>query len=303
MADAAAAVAENGLGKPMPIRLSRIQRFDGQPRRFFNQAGLETLADSIMDDGQEQPVKVRTEPGTIGMFTLIDGERRWRAFRIIQKRTGKEPTVDAFIEVVKDLKDHFRKSTVANLHREDLTPLDTAAALARLQEDGESIQALTRLVGKSVSYVEGYLKLHTLPDEVKELMDPSRPKEQQLTVTQAIDIARGIPEQAAALRIAVAQEAIERSLGVMETRSLLEYRSGSGGYRAGGRFRKPSDDYKALTSFLGRTLAAATRLNYDVNIDNLYVHRDSEAEDREKDLKTIDAIIEKLQVMRREIVP
>ncbi|MEO6536694.1 MAG: ParB/RepB/Spo0J family partition protein [Candidatus Paceibacterota bacterium] len=302
MADAAQAVVDQSLGRPLPVRLSRIERFEGQPRVFFNQASLEDLADSIQADGQQVPVKISTKFGHPGHFVLIDGERRYRAFEIIQKRTGNEPLIDSFVEVVRDLKDHFRKSTIANLHREDLSPLDEAAALARLREDGETLAGLAKLRGRSTSYIDGYLRIHTLPDEVKALMDPNRPKETRLAITQAIDIARGIPEKEAVLRITVAQEAIERSLGALDTRSLVEYRSGSGGHRAGGRFRKPSDDYKVLTAFLGRTLATATRLNFDLNIDNLYVHRDSEREDRIRDEKLIEGIIEKLQLIRREVV-
>jgi len=291
---------DENLGKPLPVRLSRIERFEGQPRIYFNQSSLEDLADSIQSDGQQQPVKLCTKFGHPGHFILIDGERRWRAFHLIQERTGKEPTVDAFIEVVKDIKDHFRKSTIANLHREDLSPLDEAAAFARLRADGDTVQGLAQLRGRSISYIDGYLKLHTLPDEVKMLMDPSRPKESLLTTTQAIDIARGIPESDAELRITVAQEAIERNLGVVDTRALIEYRSGTTGYRAGGRFRRPSDDYKVFASFLGRTLSQARRFT-SLNINNLYLHRDDESEDRRKDVQTIEDIIDKLKIILREV--
>ncbi len=294
-------VTDEALGRPLPIRLSRIERFEGQPRTYFSETGIEALADSIIKDGQEQPIKVCTKYGAPGHFILIDGERRLRAKHVIWKRTGDEPTIDAFVEVIKNLKQHFRKSTVANLHREDLSPLDTAAALTRLRDDGETMEGLASIVGKSTSYVDGYLRLHTLPDEVKALMDPSRSKDMQLSVTQAIDIARGIPESATSLRITVAQEAIERSLGVLETRSLVEYRSGTGGYRAGGHFRKPSDDYRLLARFLARTVTTTTRFNRDLNIDNLYVHRDTETEDRQKDLRSIDIIIENLQKIRKEV--
>lgn len=301
MAEAVVAVAEQSLGRPLPIKLSRIERFEGQPRTFFNQAGIEGLADSIQADGQQQPIKVTTKPGSPGTFILIDGERRTRAFTVIFERTGKEPVVDAFIEVVTDLKQHFRKSTIANLHREDLTPLDTAAAFYRLHKDGETIAGLAALVGKSTTYVDGYLKLHTLPDSVKELMDPNRPKDIQLTVTQAIDIARGIPESAPALRVTVAQEAIERNLGVVETRSLIEHRSGVSGHRVGGRFRKPNDDYRVFTSFLGRTRPQARRFLYDLDVDGLYTHRDDEKDDRQKDVIELDAIISMLEQIRKKI--
>lgn len=301
MAQAAAVVAEETLGRPLPIRFSRIERFEGQPRTFFSQSGIVALADTIAEDGQEQPIKVATKQGEPGKFILVDGERRLRAFAIIYERTGKEPIIEAFVEVVKDLRHHFRKSTLANLHREDLTPLDEAAAYHRLRRDGDTIEDLMRFRGKSRTYIENYLKLYTLPDEVKMLMDPNRAKELQLTVTQAIDIARGIPESAPNLRITVAQEAIERNLGVLETRSLIEHRAGSSGHRAGGRLRKPSDDYKLLTSFLGRTRHASKRMLRDLDIHYLYLHRDDEKEDRSKDAQTIDAIISAFEKLREKI--
>lgn len=301
MAQAAVAAAEENLGSPLPIRFSCIEPLKGQPRTFFNKSSIEALADTIQKDGQQQPIKVSTKPGEPGKFTLIDGERRLRAFALIFERTGKEPVIEAFVEVVKDLREHFRKSTLANLHREDLTPLDEAAAYHRLREDGDTIEDLMRLRGKSKTYVDSYLKLNTLPEEVKVLMDPNLPKDNQLTVTQAIDIARGIPESAPALRITVALEAIERNLGVVETRSLIEHRSGNSGYRAGGRFRKPSDDYKVFTSFLGRARKTAGRMLHDLDIDDLYLHRDDDEQDRKNDTGTIDAIISVLEKIREKI--
>lgn len=298
MTAVAAVELQENLGTPLPVRLSRIRRFEGQPRKYFPKAGLEALADSLQNDGQEHPVELNTVPGEPGMFELIDGERRWRAFHIIYERTGKEPLIDAIIKVVRNRKEHYRKSMLANMHREDLVPLDEAAAYHQLKLDGESIEDLMRIRGKSRTYIENYLKLHTLPEKVKELMDPDRPKERQLSVTQAIDIARGIPESAAELRISLAEEAVERNLGTQDTRSLIEHRSRGTGYRPGGRLRKPSDDYKVFTSFLGRTRATARRLQEDLDIDELYLYRDDDKSDRVKDLADIDAILSMMQKFR-----
>lgn len=301
MGKAALAVVEENLGRPLPIRFTRVERFEGQPRKFFLESGIVALADSIQDDGQEQPIKVTTKPGEPGRFVLIDGERRLRAFALIYDRTGLEPLIDAYVEVVKDLKHHFRKSTLANLHREDLTPLDEAAAYERLRIDGNSIEDLMRLRGKSRTYIENYLRLNTLPDTVKVLMDPNRPKNTQLSVTQAIHIAQGIPPSAPALRIAVAEEAIERNLGVVETRVLVAHRIGDTAHRVGGRLRKPSDDYQLFTAFLGRTRANAKRMLESLDIEELYLFRDDDAHDRKNDTITIDATMSLLQKLRDKI--
>lgn len=301
MLHAATIPSESGLGQPLPIRLSRIIRFEGQPRTFFPKAGIEALAESIMSERQEQAIKVTPQKGQPGTFILIDGERRWRAFHRIHEITGKEPLVNAIVEMVFDLKEHFRKSTLANLHREDLNPLDEAAAYARLKADGETIEGLCKFRGKSKSYIDGYLKLYTLPDEVKVLMDPDLPKDEQLTVTQAIDIARAIPVTAVELRISLAKEAVERNLGVAETRSLIELRTGKAGFRAGGRLRKPSDDYKVLSGFLARTKKTGTRFLRDLDIDYLYLNRDDEEHDRRKDTFLINEAITALEKLRDQI--
>ena len=84
---------QTGLGRPLPVRLSRIERYENQPRRYFDQRGLEELADSLVERGQETPVKVCRHSARPGVFVLIGGERRWRAFGIIRERTGKDVRV------------------------------------------------------------------------------------------------------------------------------------------------------------------------------------------------------------------
>lgn len=280
------------LGRPLPLKLSSIERFEGQPRNYFDEDGIITLSYSIQKEGLQVPIKVTTNPAKKGVFTLVDGERRYRAYKLIQERTGIEQIVDAFVAVVKDLKEHFRLSTIANLHREDLNPLDEAAALFRLKEDGETFEGLSTLIGKSTSYVQGYLKMHELPDEVKKMMDPRLPKGERLSVTSAIDIARSVSEKA--LRIEIANEVVTRQLGVNDARLLMGVRTESEGYRFGGRFRKPSDDYKVLTTFLGRLSKDALRFS-KTDVEGLYYHRDDERGDRERDTAILRSSVRHLQ--------
>lgn len=291
-------VAAQKLGRPYQIKVSRIKRFEGQPRRFFDESGIKTLADSIQQDGQQQPIKVcnAPEPGT---FMLIDGERRWRAFQIIHQRTGKEPLIDAFIEVIRDPKEHFRRSVIANLHREDLSPLDEAASLYQLRQDGETVHSLATLIGKSANYVEGYLRMHTLPETVKRLMSPELPKEERLSVTSAVDIARSTPDPK--LRLEIAQEAIIRQLSVMDTRSLITHRTGAAGYRIGGFQRKPDADYKFWTAFLGRLIKNSYELSQKLDIASLYHDCRDERACRRNDAKTLRQALGNLEAMLREI--
>jgi ParB family chromosome partitioning protein len=297
MGDSALAVRDDhadepGMGRPLPVRLSRIERYENQPRRYFDQRGLEELADSMQERGQETPVKVCRHSAKPGAFVLIGGERRWRAFAIIRDRTGKDPLVDCFIDTVRDERHHFRKAFLDNLQREDLQPVDEAAAYLRLfieipGLDGAGpsrsgkVAEIAALAKKSVTHVENYLAIAALPDAVKRLMDPLRPREERLLVSAAVDIARSVSDPA--LQLTIAREAIERNLGTVEVRTMISVRTGRSGYGIGGRMRRPSDDYKAFKVFLSSTVARARRIKSGMDISALYSERDDDVGDRRRD--------------------
>jgi ParB/RepB/Spo0J family partition protein len=295
------ALPERNLGKPLPVRRSQIDADPNQPRKIFNDDSVMALSLSIESGTQETPVKVRTNPDQKGRFILIDGERRWRAFGLISARTNTDPIVLAFVDVITDLKAYYRKSVIANLHREDLHALDEAAALQRLRDDGDTIETLAILRGKSTTYIDNYLRVHGLPQQVKDLMSPNRPKDLQLSITSAIDIARSIPANEAPLRITVAREAIERNLGVVETRTLIEHHTGKTGYGVGGRMRKPSDDYKVFATFIGRTRRDADRFDRQIDFEDMYLHRPDEDTDRENAVRNIRYIIQTLESVLEKV--
>ena len=296
---------ETGLGQPLPVKLSRIMRFDGQPRRYFDQKGLEDLAEDIATNGQKTPVRVCSHSTERGVFVLIGGERRWRAFGILKERTGTDPVVKCFIDTVHDERHHFKEALLDNLHREDLIPLDEAAAYKRLYDESEArshhakIVEIASLVKKSVTHVENYLAVHSLPDEVKRFMDPLRSKDERLTTTAAIDIARSTSD--VALQLTIAKEAIERNLGIVETRALISVRTGRSGYGVGGRMRKPSDDYKMLKNFVGTTLNRTRRIRQGLDVNALYMTRDDEFADREHDGKLLQQLIGYLNDLLKEV--
>jgi ParB/RepB/Spo0J family partition protein len=291
------AAVHSELGAPYPIRLSRIDRCEFQPRTTFVDSSIESLARSIQTEGQQQPVLV-IRSGTPGRFELIDGERRKRAFEKIRDWTGTDPIVLAYVTVVRDKKEHFRRSVIANLHREDLTPVDEAAAIAALRRQGDTLEGIARLLGKSVTYVDSYSRIDTLPDGVKALMDPSRPRDVRLTVTAAIDIARSTVDPD--LRLELARETIERNLNLNDTRFLiaqkLKHHAGVG--RGGAAQRVPrnaGDQYRFVSSFIGRTRSQLGRILADTDIDRMYMHVVRESENRAADSAVIAGIIARLE--------
>lgn len=296
---------EVGYGQPLPVKYSRIRRYEGQPRRFFDEKSLEELADDIQKNKQTNPVRVCKHSKEKGVFVLIGGERRWRAFGLIAERTGTDPIVKCFIDTMRDERHHYREALRDNLQREDLIPVDEAASYQRLYDESTKgshnakIVEIADFLKKSTTHVENYLFLHSLSDEVKKLLDPRRDKERRLTVTAAIDIARSTSDQE--LRLELAQEAIERNLGIAEVRMLIQTKTGKSGFGVGGRLRKPSDDYKAFKNFLGATKHRADRILSGIDIDDLYLTRIHEKTERTQDAHQIDAIIVKLEKMKQAI--
>jgi ParB family transcriptional regulator, chromosome partitioning protein len=143
------------------IPLSDISPNPHQPRVHFDEQSLIELASSIAQIGVLQPVLVRPLPGE-AHYELIAGERRWRA----ADRAGLA-TIPAIVRTGNDL-GSIEKALVENLHRQDLTPLEEAAAFQQLIEDfGLTHEQVADRIGKSRSAVSNTLRLLGLPPTVQ----------------------------------------------------------------------------------------------------------------------------------------
>lgn len=137
--------------------IERIRPQKGQPRRYFDEDRLEELVQSIREQGLVQPLVVRPERN--GDFTLIAGERRWRA---AQRAAMHEVPV-----VIRDADDQqaFELALVENLQREDLNPVEEAEAFQRLIDDvGYTQDEVAARVGRDRSTVANSLRLLKLPE-------------------------------------------------------------------------------------------------------------------------------------------
>jgi ParB family transcriptional regulator, chromosome partitioning protein len=142
--------------------LERIVPNRGQPRRRFDEAALEELAQSIREIGVIEPLVVR-RIGNEDRFELIAGERRWRA---AQRAALREVMV-----VVKTLDDKkaYEASVIENVQREDLNPIELAAALRVLCDDhGHTHETLAKALGKDRTTIANALRLLKLPVRVQE---------------------------------------------------------------------------------------------------------------------------------------
>jgi len=149
------------------IAVGSIEPNPLQPRVHFDEETLAELAESIREIGVLQPVLVR--PLGAGSFQLIAGERRWRA----ATRAGLA-VIPAIVRDTDDL-GSVEQALIENLHRQDLTPLEEAAAYQQLIEDFTLTheQVATR-VGKSRSAVSNTLRLMSLPPSIQALLADGR---------------------------------------------------------------------------------------------------------------------------------
>jgi len=145
------------------LSVSQIDPNPLQPRSHFDEDSLVSLAASIHELGVLQPVLVR--PSGPDRFELIAGERRWRA----AKRAGLQ-AIPAVVRTIDDTSS-LEQAVVENLHRQDLNPLEEAAAYQQLIEDFKlSHEDVARRVGRSRSAVSNTLRLFQLPPTIQKLV-------------------------------------------------------------------------------------------------------------------------------------
>lgn len=159
----------------LPIAVIEPRR--GQPRRSFDAESLSQLADSIAANGLIQPIVVRRleaggESKSVGdntvdgeFYQIIAGERRWRAAKL----AGLFEVPVVIVEA--DDKKAAEYALIENIQREDLNPIEEAAAFRSLiDEYGLTQETAAKQVGKSRAAVANSMRLLELPDEVKSLL-------------------------------------------------------------------------------------------------------------------------------------
>lgn len=213
-------VTAGGSSALRELPISQISPNRYQPRGHFDEEALVSLTASIRELGVLQPVLVR-EVGT-DEYELVAGERRWRA----AKRAGLQ-TIPALVRDVEDVSS-LEHALVENLHREDLNPLEEAAAYQQLIEDFDLTQEEVSVrVGKSRSAVANTLRLFQLPPSIQKLV-----AENQLSAGHARALL-GTPDRS--FQEALARRAVTEGLSVREVEEAVRQRQelAGGGEGAG----------------------------------------------------------------------
>ncbi len=164
-ADGAPGTPNEGTGL-RDLTITDIRPNPNQPRVHFDEESLVELSASIQAIGVLQPILVRPIDGG---FELIAGERRWRA----AQRAGLS-RIPAVVRVTDDVSS-VEQALVENLHRQDLTPLEEAAAYQQLLDDfGMTHEQVATKVGKSRSAITNSIRLLALPASIQQLLADGR---------------------------------------------------------------------------------------------------------------------------------
>ena len=146
------------------LKISQIQPNPDQPRKTFDAEKLQLLANSIEEHGIIQPIVVRKEEN--GFYTIIAGERRWRAARLAH--LNEVPVV------VKSFNDLAvaEVALIENLQREDLNPVEEARGYERLMKEFSLTQdEVSKKIGKSRPAITNSLRLLNLCPAVLKLLE------------------------------------------------------------------------------------------------------------------------------------
>jgi ParB family chromosome partitioning protein len=226
------------------LDIESIHPSSRQPRKHFDDARLDELAESIRSQGIIQPLVVRVRPG--GGFELVAGERRWRA----AQRAGLHQVPAVVREVAES--QAFEMALVENLQREDLNPIEEAEGYQRLvAEFGYTQESLSARVGKDRSTVANALRLLKLPPSVRAMVI-----EGQLNMGHARALL-GLESDPAIDRLA--RQATGRGLSVRQVEAMVK-RERESGDRPTPAPAPPSPAARDLVHRLEQTLATRVKL-------------------------------------------
>ena len=226
------------------IRISGVKRSPFQPRTAFDQGRLSELARSIAQKGLIQPIVVRAVEGA---YEIIAGERRLRAAEMAGRSVVPAMVIEATDEEV------IQIGLIENIQRDDLNPVDRAAALNRLMEEfSHTQQEVATRIGKERASVANYVRILSLPDEVKELI-----REEKLTFGHARAI---LALQKPAEQRALAREVVAKGLSVRQCEKAIARKKSPPAPRATAPKAASDPQTKAVEEQMQKVLGTKVRI-------------------------------------------
>ncbi|MEK6548732.1 MAG: ParB/RepB/Spo0J family partition protein [Nitrospirota bacterium] len=218
------------------VPLSLVSPNPFQPRRVFDEAELEELANSVKAKGVLQPILVRKLGD--GGFELIAGERRWRAAKIAGLKK-----IPAIIRPATDA-EAMEMALIENLQRKDLNPMEAARAYQRLMKEfGLTQEAVSRTLGKERSSIANTVRLLALQSDVQTWVESD-----QLSWGHAkVLLAVSDPEQ----QVRLGRRAVTERLSVRDLERLVRPAHRAGRSNNARKGHRPSEIEERMSRRLG----------------------------------------------------
>ena len=199
-----------------PIPLVQISPNPDQPRKTFSPEQLRDLSQSIKEKGVLVPIIVRAVQNKPYLYEIVAGERRFRAAQM-----AGLSEIPALVKTLTN-QNAMEIALIENVQRENLNPIEEAEGYKNLMEKcGYSIEDVSKLIGKSVSYIRNLMRINSLPESVKDLV-----KNGEISASHARTIAvSDNPEQ-------LAHDIINNKLSVGETQKKVNQTMRSGQSRS-----------------------------------------------------------------------
>lgn len=218
------------VGEIVAIDRALLHPGEYQTRDLFEEGRIAELAESIKSVGIRQPLLVRPDTSQPGTYSIVAGERRWRASAL-----AGLSQVPCVVETAMGDEEHALTTAIENLQRENLTTIEEAKAFAVLQRFGDlDAAAIAGKVGRSEDYIRDSLRLLALPERVLTMLhtgtqvgkegDEVRPT-LKLSRSQGLALARRHNPERDALTVAVAEQALVNAIPAKSLESDDRYRS------------------------------------------------------------------------------
>ncbi len=227
------------------LKISQIEPNRNQPRRTFDEDALQELALSISEHGVLQPILVR--PMIYGGYQIVAGERRYRASRMAG--------LTEIPAIVRELTDSetMQIALIENLQRSDLTTLEEAMGYQTLMDEYDfSQEDVARIVGKSRSAVANTLRLLSLPDEVKDLLEQGKLSAGHARALLIVEDGK--------IAVDTARKIVSDGLSVRETEKLVKKTESAAPQK------KKMSSVKKVTAYTEVELALTTALGTKVTV-------------------------------------
>jgi ParB family chromosome partitioning protein len=269
---------KDGSGSSLLVPVERIRPNPDQPRRDFDPAALQELADSIKSKGIIQPLVVRPRDGG-SAYEIVAGERRWRAAQIAQ--------LHVVPVVIRDFSDSevIEIAIIENIQRADLNAVEEALGFRQLMDRfGHTQEKLAEALSKSRSHIANTLRLLNLPDDVQMMIRTGK-----LTAGHARALIGSTDPKKLALKV------VNSGLSVRETEKLARSVSAKPGKARGASSAAEKDaDTRAIEADLSANLGMLVQIDHGVAGDG------GTLKIRYRTLEDLDILCQVLSVIPRD---